>query len=127
MLFTEAAQFGDDGEGAELYEGVADQIEEDSGVGCGCATFGISGEIGDGGEGYQDVARVRDGAVGEHALYVGLHERAEIAHKHRKDREDPEGPEPEMRRGGNRGVNAQEQGEGGGFGARGEERGDGGG
>src|SRR6202158_1261315 len=106
MLFAEAAELGDNGEGAYFYERVADQIEEH------------------GGEGHQNVASVGDGAVGEHALDVGLHERAEVTGKHGEHGENPEGPEPEMRGGRNRGKDAQEQRERGGFRSRGEERGD---
>src|SRR5258708_24846982 len=82
----------------------------------------MSREIGNGGEGYQDVAWVRDRAVGEHALDVGLHQGAEVAGEHGEHGEHPEGPEPEMRGCGNRGVDAQEEREGAGFRSRAEER-----
>src|SRR5258708_25449720 len=97
VLFAKAAEFGDDGEGDEFYERVADEIEEHGGVGWGGTAFGISREIGNGGEGYQDVASVRDRAVGEHALDVGLHQGPEVAGEHGEHGEHPEGPEPEIR------------------------------
>src|SRR5580692_4263654 len=68
---------------------------------------------------------MRDGTVGQHAFYVGLNDRAEIAGKHGERRENPEGPEPVTGSGIDGRENAQQQGEGGGFGAGGKERGDG--
>ncbi len=68
---------------------------------------------------------MRDGTVSQEALDVGLKERSKISRKHGEDREDPEGPEPELRGGVNIGKDAQEQGESRGFGSRGKERGNG--
>ena len=124
MLFASSTQLGDDGEGAEFHQRVAEEIEEDRGVGGRSAGVGVALEIGDRGEGDQDVAGVSDGAVGQHALDVGLDERAEVADEHREDGENPECPEPEMSGGGNGGEDAQQQREGGRFGAGGEQRGD---
>ncbi len=97
VLFAGAAELGNDGEGADFYEGIAQQIKEDGGVGGAGADVIVFGrQIGDGGEGDQDVAGVGDRAIGQHALDVGLEKGAEIARKHSENGEDPESPEPEM-------------------------------
>src|ERR1051326_4800902 len=120
MLFAGSAELRDDGESAEFYERVADQIKEYGGVGCGGAGFCISRQKCNRSKGYQDISGVRDGAVGQHALDVGLHQRAEISNKHSEYGEDPESPEPEMGCGRNGGKDAQEQSEGCRFGSGGE-------
>ena len=63
-----------------------------------------------------------DGAVRQHALDVRLHERAEVAHKHRQRREYPERPEPEFVRGGHGRKYPQKKCERRGFRPRGEQR-----
>src|ERR1051326_4412356 len=122
MLFAGSAELRDDGESAEFYERVADQIKEYGGVGCGGAGFCISRQKCNRSKGYQDISGVRDGAVGQHALDVGLHQRAEIPDKHGEPGEDPESPEPEMGCGRNGGEDAQEQSERRRFGSSREER-----
>ncbi len=58
---------------------------------------------------YQRVARMRDRAIRQHALHVGLHQCAQVANEHRDHRENPERPEPEIRGRMNRGENPQQQ------------------
>jgi hypothetical protein len=89
-----------DGERADFHQRVAQKIEENRGVGGHTAEYdgSVAGRhTGDGGERDQDVAGMGNGAVGEQALDVGLHERAEIAGEHREYRENPESPEPILR------------------------------
>jgi len=131
------AQGGDDGEDAEVHEGVDEQVDEDAfkavdeagRVRRGCAH---------GDEGEQHVSDVRDGGIGEQALGVGLGEGCEVAaghggdgHKYdewrvdRAQRKEPECQLPiEQRR---IGQNADEHGPCGGLHAYGHEAGDGGG
>ena len=71
VLFAGTAELADDCEGAEFYEGVAEEIEEDCGVSGRSARVGIALKIGDGSEGDQDVAGMGDRAIGQHALDVG--------------------------------------------------------
>ena len=113
-----AGEHGDGGEGAHIHEGVGRQVEH----GGGGAGFAARGER------HQDVAGVRDGTVGQHALDVGLQQRGEIADAHGGQRAGPHQRLPAVADGLEGGdENAQEDGEGGGFRSGGEERGDGGG
>src|SRR5260370_41154891 len=62
VLFTGAAELGDDGEGAEFHEGVANQIEEHGRVGRSRTGVCIAPQGGGGRERPHDVAGVPDGA-----------------------------------------------------------------
>src|SRR5579859_2801594 len=119
VLFVLAPELGNDGEGADFHQRIAQQIKEDGGIGGDGAVGGrvAGGHAGDGGEGYQDVAGMGDGAVSQEALDVGLDEGAEVADKHGERGEDPEGPEPVLGGSGYGGEDAQEQGESSGFGS----------
>src|ERR1039458_9612634 len=111
-----AGEHGDGGEGSHIHERVPSQVEHGGG-GAGLAARG---------EGHQDVAGVRDGTVGQHALDVGLQQRGEIADAHGCQRAAPYQRLPadaDGFEGG--GENAQEDGECGGFRAGGEKCGDG--
>src|ERR1700730_3279651 len=123
MLLACTAELRNDGEGAELYQGVTEQVEKNRGIRWCRTRLGIFGKKCDRSERNQDVAGVRDGTVSQQALDVGLHQRAEVACKHGEDGQDPESPEPEVGGGGNGGENAQEAGEGGILRSGGEQRG----
>src|SRR5581483_11061844 len=47
-----------------------------------------------GGKGHQQVARVRDGRIGQQPLHVGLHQGADVAQGHGERGGDPDEPEP---------------------------------
>src|ERR1019366_6503459 len=112
-----AGEHGDGGEGSHIHERVPSQVEHGGG-GAGLAARG---------EGHQDVAGVRDGTVGQHALDVGLQEPGEIADAHGRQRAGPHQRLPAIADGfEGGGKDAQEDGEGGGFRPGGEERGNGG-
>ncbi len=57
-----------------------------------------------------------DGAIGQHALDVGLRQRAEVSDEHGEHRENPERPEPQFVAGRHGGQDPQQQREGAGFG-----------
>src|SRR5262245_27637211 len=128
VLFVFAAELRNDGEGADFYQRVTQEIEKNSGIGRNSGSGRIAGgHAGDGSESYENVAGVGDGAVGQQSFDVGLNERAEISGKHSGDGKNPESPEPVLRGGRNRREYAQEQCEGCGLWSGGEERSDGGG
>ena len=80
------------------------------------------------GDSYQHVSGVGDGAVGEHALHVGLLERGEVSDDHRRERAGPYDGLPAGGDGTEGGhEDAQQNREGGGFGTYGKESGDRGG
>ena len=110
--FARAAEVRDDQERAQLHERVGGQVKQHGGD----ARFRLAA-----GERDQNVSGVRDRAVGQHALDVGLHERRQIADAHGEHGGDPQRPEPKVRGAAERDVeDAQHQREGGGLGPGGE-------
>ena len=112
VFFAFAREVGDHGEGAEVGERVGGQIEHRGG----------GSDIGMRGDGHQHVSGVRDGAVGQHALDVGLLNRGEVADDHGGQRADPDDRLPAVGDGSEGGQeDAQQNRERGGFGADREE------
>ncbi len=122
MLFARAAQLRNDRECPELHERVAEQIKEHGRISRCCFRRSTSRHGGNGRKSHQNITGVRNGAVGQQPLDVRLHQRAQIAGEHRKRRERPEGPEPEVRGGRNRRKDAQQQSERRGLRSRGKKR-----
>ena len=73
------------GESAQVGESVAEQVVENRGAGA---------RRGDRGHPDQDVAGVRDRRVGEHPLDIGLHQRGQVARRHRQHRHHPQHHRP---------------------------------
>src|SRR5580692_1569414 len=106
-LFVALAEVCDYEEGADFHQSVGREIEKDRGDAVNAASR----------KGDQNVSGMRDGGIGEHALYVGLYHGGEIAEAHRQDRGNPYGPEPQVVCGAEADVeNSEHQREGGGFG-----------
>ena len=99
---------GHGGERPDVHQRVGGQVEH----GGGGARFAARGER------HQHVTRVRDGAVGQHALDVGLQQGGEVPDRHGKQRGQPYHGRPPAANGlKGRHEDAQEYREGGGFGA----------
>ena len=115
-LFVTLAEMRDHQERADFHQRVGREVEKHGGD-----TVDRAGSESD-----QNVSGMGDRGIRQHAFYVGLHQRGEIADAHGEDSGNPYGPEPQVVcRAEGDAENSQHQREGGGFGRGSEQRGDG--